>query len=255
METVKKLDEKFNEKRIVVLTYDMPHQKTYDVFCLLKARGYKDILVYGIDKYYQKKYVPLIEHRPELTTDIQPRELCHNLGYFYEKTTYEQLNIANGSIILIAGAGILPDDFIEKYKIINSHPGYIPNCRGLDALKWAVYERQPIGVTTHMLGKEIDAGEIIERKVIPVYQSDTFHRLCQRVYQNEVKMLIDAIEKVGETHEYIDGGSYVIHRRMKHEYEEKLLERFEEIKNSKSGSGGIKHKLLVFSSDFNRGVA
>lgn len=40
---------------------------------------------------------------------------------------------------------------IQKYRIINAHPGYIPVVRGLDSLKWAIVEGLPIGVTTHLL--------------------------------------------------------------------------------------------------------
>lgn len=75
----------------------------------------------------------------------------------------------------------MPKEFVGSYTIINSHPGYIPNCRGLDAFKWAIAENQPIGVTTHLLGKDIDAGKIIERRIIDIYQTDTFHAVAESI--------------------------------------------------------------------------
>lgn len=147
----------------------------------------------------------------------------------YTEGILEDFIIPKEEIILICGAGIVPERFIEEHIIINAHPGYIPNCRGLDAYKWAVYEGNPIGVSTHLLGKYIDAGEVIERRIIPVYFNDTFHSAAQRVYENEVCMLVDAIEKINEKHEMILPGDYPVHKRMPHTYETRLLERFEKI--------------------------
>jgi len=217
-----------------VLTYDVPHQKTYDLLSLLHAKGYRQVQVFGTALHYEKRFQPLIEHRPELSTEIEPIELCRNLGYWYKKTTYDEIDLEKGTIVLIAGAGLLPQEFVNQHRIINAHPGYLPNCRGLDALKWAIYEGQPIGVTTHLIGKEVDAGEIIERKEIPVYPNDTFHRVCDRVYQNEIKMLVSAISKIDEEHKYVSGKDYVIHKRMPKEKEKELLARFEKRKSNET---------------------
>lgn len=123
------------------------------------------------------------------------------------------------------GGGILPKELILKYKIINAHPGWLPNVRGLDALKWAIYDGQPIGVTTHLLGDDIDSGWILERKMVPIYYNDTFHAVAQRQYELEVSMLAKALEL--EPAEYTDGQNYTVHKRMPHAFETRVLERFE----------------------------
>ena len=76
--------------------------------------------------------------------------------------------------------GSADEEFISRYRIINSHPGYIPLARGLDSFKWALYYHLPIGVTTHFLGEYVDAGEVIERREIPINDTDTFHSLALR---------------------------------------------------------------------------
>ena len=119
--------------------------------------------------------------------------LCKNLGYEYQTGQLEEFHIENDRVVLIAGAGIIPDEFVKSHTVLNAHPGYVPNCRGLDALKWAIIEKQPIGVTTHIIGDYVDAGEVIERRNIEVNAYDTFHALSQRVYENEVSMLVEAI--------------------------------------------------------------
>ena len=221
-------------KKIAVLTYPVRHRKTYDVLSLLKANGYTDVTVHAIPFHYQKKYFPMIQHRPEMNYSIpEISELCLNLGYRYEHGDLESFNIDKERIVLIAGAGILPEEFIDSHIVVNAHPGYIPNCRGLDAFKWAIAEKQPVGVTTHILGRggKIDSGTIIERKTIEIYNSDTFHSVAQRVYEYEVSMLVSAIEKSDDSHlETVSGENYKVHKRMPHDIEKNLMEMFEQYK-------------------------
>lgn len=220
---------------INVLTYTVPHRKTYDTLCLLKASGYHDVTVWAKPLGYVKSHKPLIEHRPEcfdvpwLRNDL--RSVSKNLGFENQKIMrYE--DITEDGVFLVCGAGLLPEHFVKTHTIINAHPGYIPNVRGLDAFKWAIYEGQPVGSTTHLIGDEIDAGEIIERRIVPIYDNDTFHRAAQRVYETEIAMLVKAIELLDKPREYIGGEGYSVHRRMSREYEGILLEQFEQYKKA-----------------------
>ena len=218
---------------IAVLSYQTKHRKTYDTLCLLKANGYSHVHVYATPLTYQKRRFPLVQHRPSFVYDIpETRDLCGNFGFAYSECAVNELDIAKNELVLVAGAGILPDDFVASHTIINAHPGYIPNCRGLDALKWAIVEDQPIGVTTHLLGKYVDAGCVIERVRIPVYENDTFHSVACRVYENEIYMLVRAVELVRHTEalQYIEPGEFQVHRRMPETVEKILFERFEEYK-------------------------
>lgn len=219
-------------KKIAVLTYPIKHRKTYDVLSLLKANGYKDVLVCGIPFSYEKKKYPVIQHRPEMLFSAPELPImCKNLGYKYQEGKIDDFTIEAERIVLIAGAGIIPNEFVQRHTIINAHPGYIPNCRGLDAFKWAIVEKQPIGVSTHLLGEDIDAGDVIERRIIDVNMYDTFHAVAQRVYENEVSMLIEAIEQIdnkGTT--FIETGKFPLHKRMPNNLEKNLFELFEQYK-------------------------
>lgn len=224
---------------IAVFSYTVPHRKTYDVLLRLRAKGYDKVTVYAKPHYYKKQYSPLIEHRP-VTYGTNTRELCKNLGYGYREFDEVFPCFEKGTIILIAGAGFIPDEIIQNNTIINAHPGYIPDVRGLDALKWAIIEEKPIGCTTHILGDEIDAGMIIERKEVPILAQDTFHALAGRVYEFEVMMLVDAVKKIESASEYISGGNNPVHKRMPHELEKQLIRKFEERKrDSQQWSFGI----------------
>ncbi|AVQ22382.1 phosphoribosylglycinamide formyltransferase [Fusobacterium nucleatum subsp. nucleatum ATCC 23726] len=217
---------------IGVLTYNIPHRKTYDTLCLLKARGYKDVIVFATPLHYKKQFKPLYEHRPQLINQISSiKDFCNNLDYKYELIdNFLDIDLKENTKILVCGAGILPDNFIKKYKVINSHPGYIPEVRGLDSLKWAIILEKKIGVTTHLIGDEVDAGYIIEQKEVPIYENDTFHALSQRVYETEICMLVDAIEKSDRNLIYKNGKNTEVHTRMSKEIEKDLLKKFEELK-------------------------
>ena len=95
--------------------------------------------------------------------------------------------IEEDRIVLIAGAGILPEEFVKSH-IHTCASGIYSKLSRLDAFKWVIVEDQPIGVTTHLIGEYVDAGEVIERREIPVYSSDTFHALAQQYTKNEVSM-------------------------------------------------------------------
>lgn len=237
-------------KKVAVLTYTVKHRKTYDVLCLLKANGYDDVVVYASPLHYKKKTYPMIQHRPELNYAIpEMKELCLNFGYKYIIGQIQDFNIDSDRVVLVAGAGILPDEFVNSHTVINAHPGYIPNCRGLDALKWAIVEDEPVGVTTHLIGTKVDAGWVIERRNIQLNKTDTFHALAQRVYENEVSMLIEAIRKCDKAQmEYISPEGYEVHRRMPADVESGLFVHFDlykirhavEYKELIGGGGGIK---------------
>ncbi len=225
--------------RLAVLTYNVAHRKTYDTLCLLKARGYDSVTVFAQSMTYTKKRQPTVTHRPGLSFFIpEPQILCSNLEYKYIEGEFKTTvcNEWEDALLLLCGAGLLDERFVHAHKIINSHPGYVPYARGLDAYKWSIWHDLPIGVTAHFLGDYVDAGEMIERREIEVKRYDTFHSVAQRIYENEIDMLVGAVEKVDEEHTFIipDSDS-VIFKRMPEEKERELLKRFEEYKVKRCG--------------------
>lgn len=216
-----------------VLTYDAPHRKTQDLLFRLKALSYDDINVVATPwKVMKKKFKPLIPHRPPAVLDLALDKLCKNIGY--ELTICEPEKLAdhfkqtNPEYILIGGAGILAPEIVTSGKIINSHPAYLPCVRGLDALKWAIYDNKPIGVTTHIISEEADAGKLIRREKLPLYYWDTFHSVAYRQYELEIEMLAASIEdiKTADLDELPTDQSEP-HRRMPHSKELRLMKRFQ----------------------------
>ena len=160
---------------IVVLTYDNPHRKTQDVLFRLLAKGIKPLVV-ATEWEERKSFKPIISHRPGNPIGISLAKFCENLGLEFIVTTKSFLaeklkTIDEIEYILLATGNVIEESIAINYKVINSHPGYLPTIKGLDALKWAILYKEVVGVTTHFINEEIDGGLIIERKTVPLYLS------------------------------------------------------------------------------------
>jgi folate-dependent phosphoribosylglycinamide formyltransferase PurN len=132
--------------------------------------------------------------------------------------------------ILITGAGLLPDELVLNHKIINSHPGYLPFSKGLDAFKWAVYKGMPLGATVHFVTDTADEGTLIYQELIGVDFTDTFHSVANRLYELEVKLLVDSIDLIERglsENTSLSNANYSATRRMPHKVEIAMMARFE----------------------------
>ncbi len=186
--------------KIAVLTYAVPHRKTQDTLARLSMCGYRDTTVVAIPFVERKKFSPRFRHRPSTVIPVAVEETCRNLGYRYQTSAIDGLDAVfrreRFRHILITGAGLLPEGLVKEFQLTNSHPGYLPLVKGLDALKWAIYNDNPIGVTSHYVSETTDEGILIERREVPVYREDTFHAIAYRQYEMEIAMLVDAIARV-----------------------------------------------------------
>lgn len=184
---------------LYVLTYESAHRKTQDLALGLKMQGYSDVTFYSVPWIERKPHKPYFQHRPEVQYDHCPKMLAERLGYQYQHATcYEEIeNRITGrpGIVLIGGAGILPKSFVTRLAVINSHPGLLPEVRGLDALKWAIWNENDIGVTTHLAGVEADTGKLIDKMKVRLELNDTLHSVAQRHYDLEIRMLLSAIPR------------------------------------------------------------
>lgn len=217
----------------IVLTYDAPHRKTQDLLMRLKAYGETDVQVVAAPWVARKNFTPLLPHRPALVSALTPETLARNLGFHYRALPLDALSDflseAGLSVVLIAGAGLLPAEVVERFVFINAHPGWIPLVRGLDALKWAILEDLPVGVTLHRINAETDGGTILRRIEVPLYESDAFHAFAYRQYEMEIDLLAQspALLRAGNYTPEEAVIENVAFRRTPHALEAELLTRFE----------------------------
>ena len=102
-------------------------------------------------------------------------------------------DIPHGSVVIVGGAGILPERFVTDNTVVNCHCGWLPTVRGLDSLKWAIYHGHKIGCTTHVIDGECDAGKLIERDAVEVESTDSLFAIAMKQYELELKMMVDCV--------------------------------------------------------------
>lgn len=221
-------------KKIGLITYHHPHLKTEQVLLNLLANE-PDFRfhIFALTFSERKKRKTLISHRPDQENSILPEIMAqaHNIPY---KICNNDRQISNDcDIYLVLGAGILSKECVENKKIINCHPGIIPACRGLDAFKWAIYEKKPLGITLHYIDKDVDAGKIISIIPTPIYKTDTIETLARRHYENEISVMSNFskyLKKTINNYQKIAAGEP--HKRMKLEDESQLKVLFEDYKKN-----------------------
>ena len=77
--------------------------------------------------------------------------------------------------------------------MLNSHPGLLPEVRGSASPAWSVYYDIPIGATCHFIDPNIDTGDIVGRREIPVHRGDTYEKLCWLTLVEAGKLMAEAV--------------------------------------------------------------
>ena len=110
--------------------------------------------------------------------------------------------LAHHAIELVCLAGfmrVLSVTFTQQWagKLINIHPSLLPKYKGLNTHARALEAGDPEhGATVHWVTPELDSGEIIVQKAIPILAGDTPELLKQRVHVLEHMLYPVALEIV-----------------------------------------------------------
>jgi len=220
--------------KIAIITYATPHQKTQDLISALVLRGHRNLSLFALPfsprKARKVKYI----HRFNEPVNIHPSILSQNCDFNYKEveadSLNEEFNKQKFDAILIAGAGLLPEELALNHKIINGHPGFLPKAKGLDALKWAFYnDLSEIGVTVHFISEKADEGILIDRKIVPLFKEDSFHSFALRQYKLEIEMLANSVEliKTDLPKISLNDDTFKATMRMPIKFEEEMILNFE----------------------------
>lgn len=187
---------------IALLAYDFPHKKTEEFIRTLVREKYE--IEYVIGNPWQKLPVSQVSYSFTSRTKVpeHPAILCKSFDILYlvsdhnspETIAYIQKNPVE--VHVISGARILNSDVISacKDKILNIHPGLLPEMRGLDTLLWSIYYDIPIGITAHFISDKVDKGRCVYQEQLTIYISDTIEDVFERLMSKQSKVLIKALE-------------------------------------------------------------
>jgi len=106
-------------------------------------------------------------------------------------------------LIILAGyMRIISPKFVEAFpnRIINIHPSLLPKYKGLHAIEQSLDSGDDVaGVTVHYVNNELDGGEIILQRKIPILPDDDIVSLTKSIQRVEYSILPAAIEHVKHT--------------------------------------------------------
>tara|TARA_B100000315_G_scaffold239499_1_gene258346 strand:- start:476 stop:1141 length:666 start_codon:yes stop_codon:yes gene_type:complete len=117
------------------------------------------------------------------------------------------LKAINTDILLIMVGTILGENILQIPKIttLNAHAGILPQYRGLDCVRWAIFNGDKIGVSVHVVNSGLDLGPIIARQYLSIRPNDTVKKIQERnYYTNKWQTMIRGLKQIEENKtEYI----------------------------------------------------
>lgn len=215
---------------IGIITYDTPHLKTEQtVLGLLNRYPSCRITMYALPFVARKKRNIAYPHRPDQTQSVDIHDLASTMKLELKLWDGKHEVQHNHDVVLITGAGIIDPSLFGDVPIVNTHPGIIPLVRGLDAFKWTIYNKHPLGVTLHLIDQEVDKGKLLTIKKTPVFSSDTYETLARRHYQIELELMLDFPNYLDN--DYVSTyDELAANMRMSAEKEVLMMQRFQEWK-------------------------
>src|SRR5688572_17789526 len=105
-------------------------------------------------------------------------------------------------LVCLAGyMRLLSPSFIRAFedRILNIHPSLLPAYPGLDVHERVLAAGEKVsGCTVHFVNEDLDAGEIILQRKVPVIDGDTPETLSARILDHEHKLYVEAVKLVSQ---------------------------------------------------------
>lgn len=171
--------------KIGLVTYDRPHFKTYQVLKKLLKKKYEVVLLIIKFKNIKKNFNS--SHRPNQFG----KKFNFNKFKIEKRNYFDKKDISDLKYVLIGGAGIIEKKKIISNKIINCHSGLIPESRGLDSVKWSIFNGNLVGNTLHFIDDNIDSGNIIHQEITQLNPKNNLKQFYKTHYDKEINILVE----------------------------------------------------------------
>jgi methionyl-tRNA formyltransferase len=113
----------------------------------------------------------------------------------------EQLKAFKPDIQVVVAFRMLPEKVwsLPLLGTFNLHASLLPQYRGAAPINWAVINGEPFsGITTFMLDKDIDTGQILFQEKIPLDQYETAGSLHDKIMHQGSALVIKTIDALAE---------------------------------------------------------
>jgi methionyl-tRNA formyltransferase len=114
---------------------------------------------------------------------VAARQLAtHVVGNLNDGRSVELLRRLAPDLLVLAGARILSAEVLAVPTIgaLNAHPAHLPGFRGTGVVGRSILAGAPVTVTVHFASADVDAGDVVERRLVPVEEGDTLDSIQRR---------------------------------------------------------------------------
>ena len=101
--------------------------------------------------------------------------------------------------VVVAYGQILSQEILDlpKYGCINVHGSLLPKYRGSAPIQWSILNGDKItGVTTILMDKNCDTGDMLVKREMEILPSDTYGSLHDRMAPIGAEVLLETLEKI-----------------------------------------------------------
>lgn len=141
------------------------------------------------------------------TSSINVKNICieNKINILETKEPYSNITLDTirdynlDVLLLISGFGIIKEPLlsIAPMGVLSYHHGDMRKYRGMPPAFWELYNNEKeIGVTVQVLAAGLDCGLPIEEKKIEIYKKDSLSSLKNRLYEESVDMMYQALLKL-----------------------------------------------------------
>jgi methionyl-tRNA formyltransferase len=121
----------------------------------------------------------------------------HVVGNQNDIRSVELLRSLSPDVLALAGARILSDTVLAVPALgaLNAHPAHLPGPRGTGVVGRSILGNLPVTVTVHFVAPELDAGDVVERRLVPIEPGDTLAAIQQRADRLCAAALTDVVAR------------------------------------------------------------
>jgi folate-dependent phosphoribosylglycinamide formyltransferase PurN len=134
---------------------------------------------------------------------LQAGAPLHLVGNANSRRTLDLFATLRPDLIVLAGARILSPAVLATARVgvLNAHPATLPGFRGDGVVGWSIMGGAAVSVSVHFVEPDVDAGDVIERRLVPIVEGDTLAAIEARANEISAVALADVASRAarGET--------------------------------------------------------
>tara|TARA_B110000285_G_scaffold235199_1_gene315514 strand:- start:899 stop:1651 length:753 start_codon:yes stop_codon:yes gene_type:complete len=231
LEIIRQLNKDDINLECILIEKKMIRKKELD---LLKSKLGKAAFIIPLIPFKNSIYRTFRNVKYNDTTRKTLEKFCknvHKVSNLNGKDSEALLKSIQPDLLILGGCRIIKENILKIPKLgaLNAHPGILPYYRGLDVIKWALFNDDTPGVTVHFVNSGIDTGEICTYEKLQLTNNisiDALKKQSIKVSALLISKTVLEIDKNGKKTTFsneTNKGKY--YRKMPKEIHEKLLKK------------------------------